>query len=166
MSWLDAALGGFGGTFLTLLSTTRRENRRMAETYRSPQRKAVGAIVKAHNELMSVGTQSSQIVIDEASRGQRGQGGRVRINSELIGGRIADARRAGTELVSALELGRVVIVDPHCSQARHDVDLALDPVAEIFGRPDPRNFTEAMRYPTYLQVVLRASMTASHTSST
>jgi len=37
--------------------------------------------------------------------------------------------------VSALELARIVIVDPHCSQARYEVDRALDPVADVLGHP-------------------------------
>jgi hypothetical protein len=140
---------------LTLLATTRRENRRMAETYCSPQREAVGAIVKAHNELISVGSLSSLIVNDEAERGQSVKDGRGRIKSEQIAGPIVVARHAATELVRTLELARVVIVDPHCSQARYEVDRALDPVADVLGHPDPRNTAEAAKYAVLLQWRLR-----------
>jgi hypothetical protein len=149
---LSSALGG---SALTYFLSAHRENRRMAETYRQPQRAAVGAIVEAENELISVGNQSSLIINDEANRGQFVTGRPVRINAQKIAGPIAEARRAGTKFVSALELARIVIVDPHCSHARYEVDRALDPVAEVLGRPDPRNFGEAAQYAIHLQWRLR-----------
>lgn len=149
-------LSALGGSALTYFLSAHRENRRMAETYRQPQREAVGAIVKAENELISVGNQSSMIVDEEANRGQFVKDRVVRINAQKIAGPIAEARYAGTKFVSALEVARIVIVEPHCSQARYEVDRALDPVADVLGRPDPRNFTDAMKYAIHLQWQLRA----------
>jgi hypothetical protein len=118
----------------------------MAETYRSPQRQAVGDIVVALNELISKGNLSALAVNAEANRAMWAL--------QRVGPPIHEARHAGTAFVSALELGRIVIVDPRCRQARDEVNLALDPVAAVLGRHDPRNIVEAQLYVSDLQRAL------------
>jgi hypothetical protein len=133
MSWQTAALGALGGGSVTYLLTWYREHMRSAEMYRTPQRSAVGDIVEATNELIIRSALAAEAIDAELDRGEwvRRPGGAI--DTSRIGPPLHDLRCAASRLIRALDLGRIVLVDPKCSRARNGADDQMSTLKSFLG---------------------------------
>jgi hypothetical protein len=151
MSWQAAAFGALGGSSVTYVLTWYREHRRSAEMYRTPQRSAVGDILEATNELVIRGARAAEAIDAELASGKwiRQPGGAIDTNR--IDPPLHDLRCAASKLIRALDLGRIVLVDPKCNRALNDADEQMSTLkAFLGGQPSPRNFVYAPLYKNHL----------------
>jgi hypothetical protein len=146
MSLWSVVVGGAAGGAVTYGTTWYREYRRSAEGYRYPQRQAVGDIVAAKSELVAAGSLSALAVSDESRRGANWGGKPGVIDAGRITEPMNAARSAADNLLRALELARIVVVDPQCRQARDEVTSAVDAVGNLLARGNPRNFVDVELY--------------------
>jgi hypothetical protein len=146
MSWQTAAFGALAGSSVTYVLTWYREHRRSAEMYRTPQRNAVGDIVEATNELVIRSALAAAAIDAEFARGEwvRRPGGAIDTNR--IGPPLHDLRCAASRLIRALDLGRIVLVDPTCSRVLNSADEQMSRLKSFLGQPNPRNFVRAPLY--------------------
>jgi hypothetical protein len=154
-SWLSIVGGGVVGALLAFLLTWYREHRRSAEAYRAPQRLAVADIVATTNELVTRGALAAEAIFAELV-----DGGLVRssglgtIDTNRIGPPMNDVRRAASDLVGALDLGRIVVVEPECRKALDAANEAMSPVKRFLGQPNPETFVHLPFYKDHLAGII------------
>jgi hypothetical protein len=138
---------------LAFLLTWYREYRRSADAYRAPQRQAVADIVAETNELVTRSALAARAIDAEFARGDWVRPGGP-IDANQIGPPINDARRAASDLVRALGLGRIVVVDPQCRQALDSANEEMSAVKAFLGQPNPKTFVHAPFYKRHLGAIV------------
>ena len=157
MSLLSVVIGGAAGGAVTYGLTWYREYRRSAEGYRYPQRQAVGDIVAATSELIAAGSLSGVAAREESrQRGTWGGEPAGSIAAVRISGPMNNARSAADNLLRALELARIVVVDPQCRQARDEVSSSHQAVSDLLERGNPSNFIIVELYAADMKEALTA----------
>lgn len=146
MSWEVLVLSAFGGSFLTWVLSARRESRRMAETYRDPQRKAVGDIAAAKNDLVTAAALAQQALDAELNRGAWVRQPSGQIDQRQFASQMNDLRAAASGTIRVLDLGRIVVVDPVCRAALYNAELAMQEVTGFLSQSNPTNFVTAPLY--------------------
>jgi hypothetical protein len=155
VSWLSIVGGGVVGALLAFLLTWYREYRRSAEAYRAPQREAVAAIVAATNELVTRGALAAEAIFAVlVSPSWVHPPGLGTIDANRIGPPMNDVRRAASALIGALNLGRIVVVDPQCRQALDAANEAMSDVKKFLGQPNPETFVHAQFYRKHLAAII------------
>jgi hypothetical protein len=130
-SWLSAVLpylgGGFFGAASTYAVTLPRERRRSLDTYRAPQRQAIGEIVTATHELMLRELEARTVLTDQIEQIRRGEWPtEVTTVIDVIASPAAKFGRASLDAERAMQIGRLTIVDPPAFEALGVAYFALN----------------------------------------
>lgn len=150
----ELLLSAFGGSAATYVLSGWREGRRTAETYRQPQRQAVGDIAATKNALVTAVGVAHQAIADELTRG--GWPGRPggQLEQNRFAAEMNDVRGAASDVIRTVDLGRIVVVDPACAETLNAANLAIQHVALVLSQPRLRNFVEAPLYADHLMELM------------
>jgi hypothetical protein len=107
--------GGVAGALLTYGLSWWRERRRTLDSYRAPQREAIGGIIAATHELLLRETDFSQAMGDLANEAG-GKSHRTYSDRELDDV-TSQLNRAMLGVDRAFNVGRLTIVDAECFEA-------------------------------------------------
>jgi hypothetical protein len=107
--------GGVAGALLTYGLSWWRERRRTLDSYRAPQREAIGGIIAATHELLLRETDFSQAMGDLANEA----GGNRIAHTQIANSTMSLASLTGQMLGvdRAFNVGRLTIVDAECFEA-------------------------------------------------
>ncbi|MFA4052527.1 hypothetical protein [Mycobacteroides chelonae] len=143
-SILQIVAGGAVGSSLTYALTWFRERRRTLDSYRAPQRQAIGAIVTATNEYLL-----RQFEVREALEHLADQirsGGQITSAEDLLTlARVAGAATMTVE--SAFQTGLLTIEDAVCWEAQVDAYAAFQRLKNASqDQPPVENVYEVLRH--------------------
>lgn len=115
------------GAAFTYAVTSPRERRRSLDTYRAPQRQAIGDIVTATHELMVRELEARTVLTDQIDQMRRGEWtAEVMTVMDLIASPQALFGRASLDAERAMQIGRLAIVDPPAFEALGVAYFALN----------------------------------------
>jgi Ni/Co efflux regulator RcnB len=140
---LQVVLGGVAGSFLTWCLTWYREQRRMIDAAREPQRQAIAGIAAAAHELFIQQVRRSQLARDRANALE---GKPLQFSpAQSFDGLVADLSRAIFGLTMAMQVGQLTVVDQQCVTAANAVQEAFNRVKAILKETSERSDADSLR---------------------
>jgi hypothetical protein len=140
---LQVVLGGVAGSFVTWCLTWFREQRRLIDAARAPQRQAIAGIAAAAHELCIQQLRRSQLSRDGANALE---GKPLQFSlSQSFDGVGVDLRRAIHALMMAMQVGQLTLVDQQCVTAANAVHGAFDRVKAVLTEAGGRSDADSLR---------------------
>jgi len=140
---LQVVGSGFAGSFLTYCLTWYREQRRMIDAAREPQRQAIAGIAAAAHEYFMQQVRRSQLTRDHANtlEGKPPQFS----PPQSFDGLAVDLRRARSALTLAMQVGQLTIVDEQCVTAANAVQEAFNRMKAVEKDMGARSDADSLR---------------------